>query len=262
MIHNTDQRSKDYGEIAEKFRPGHADITYWQKYGIRDYRGGGRSSARETAARVAAGGVARAALAQLAAGRCGSPATWCRWARTRSTARASTGTRSSATRSGCRMPQAAADWADYLDGLRKSGNSVGAVIEVVARGVPAGPGRADLRQARHRPRRRDDVDQRGQGRRDRRRAWRRRALTGDAKCRRDRDGAGRAGLFSSNHAGGILGGISTGQDIVVRFAVKPTSSILTPRKTITKSRRRRPRSSPRAATTPASASAPCRWARR
>ena len=139
MIENTDQRSKDYGDIAEKFRPGHADITYWQKYGIRDYRGGGRSSARETAARVAAGGLARAALARLVPG---------------------IEIKGYMTRMGTHEidrdrfdwdqidqnpfwvpdPGAAETWADYLDGLRKSGSSVGAVIEVVARGVPAGLG--------------------------------------------------------------------------------------------------------------------------
>ena len=139
MIENTDQRSKDYGDIAEKFRPGHADITYWQKYGIRDYRGGGRSSARETAARVAAGGVARAALESLVPG---------------------IQIKGYMTQIGPHKihrdnfdwdqidanpfwtPDAVAaeDWAVYLDGLRKEGNSVGAVVEVVARGVPAGLG--------------------------------------------------------------------------------------------------------------------------
>jgi chorismate synthase len=139
MIENTDQRSKDYGDIAEKFRPGHADITYWQKYGIRDYRGGGRSSARETASRVAAGGLARAALGKLAPG---------------------IEIKGYMTRMGMHeidrnqfdwdqidqnpfwVPDAdaATTWATYLDGLRKSGSSVGAVIEVVARGVPAGLG--------------------------------------------------------------------------------------------------------------------------
>ena len=139
MIENTDQRSKDYGDIKDKFRPGHADITYFQKYGIRDYRGGGRSSARETAARVAAGGLAREAIRALAPnvqitgymvqmGPHRIDRARFDWAQIE--------------QNPFWVPdaQAAADWADYLDGLRKSGSSVGAVIEVVARGVPAGLG--------------------------------------------------------------------------------------------------------------------------
>jgi chorismate synthase len=139
MIRNTDQRSKDYGEIAEAFRPGHADITYWQKYGIRDYRGGGRSSARETAARVAAGGVARAALAALA------PDVRITGYMVRMGEKVIDRARFDAAEIERNPfwtpdPVAATDWADYLDGLRKSGNSVGAVIEVVAAGVPPGLG--------------------------------------------------------------------------------------------------------------------------
>ncbi|MEM6325253.1 MAG: chorismate synthase, partial [Pseudomonadota bacterium] len=139
MIRNTDQRSKDYGDIVEKFRPGHADITYWQKYGIRDYRGGGRSSARETAARVAAGGVARLALAQLLpeASITGymvqmgpHPIDRARfdWAEI--------------PRNPFWTPDAitAKEWASYLDGLRKAGDSAGALIEVVGRGFPPGLG--------------------------------------------------------------------------------------------------------------------------
>jgi chorismate synthase len=124
MIRNTDQRSKDYGDIAEKFRPGHADITYWQKYGIRDYRGGGRSSARETAARVAAGGVARAALADLVP-ELRSPATWCRWAQGIDRDRFDW---DEIDQNPFWTPdaQAATDWADYLDALRKSGSSASA----------------------------------------------------------------------------------------------------------------------------------------
>ena len=153
LIRNTDQRSKDYGEIAAKFRPGHADITYHLKYGLRDYRGGGRSSARETAARVAAGGVARAVLAALA------PAVRIRGALVQigdhadRPRRLGLGRGADATRSGRPDAAAAATWADYLDGLRKSGNSVGAVVELVADGRARRPRRADLRQARQRPRR-------------------------------------------------------------------------------------------------------------
>lgn len=232
MIENTDQRSKDYGDIAEKFRPGHADITYWQKYGIRDYRGGGRSSARETAARVAAGGLARAALGALAP---------------------EVKITGYMTQIGPHMierdrfdwnqidqnpfwtpdAQAAEDWAAYLDGLRKSGNSVGAIIEVVARGVPAGLGApvyakldTDLAAAMMSINAVKGVEI-GEG-------MAAAMLTGEENADEIFLGNDGKPVYSSNHAGGILGGISTGQDIVVRFAVKPTSSILKPRQTITK----------------------------
>jgi chorismate synthase len=229
MIRNTDQRSKDYGDIAAKFRPGHADITYHLKYGLRDYRGGGRSSARETAARVAAGGVARQALAALV------PGLTIRGAMVQMGARA-------IDRAAwdwdevpknpfwCPDPAAAADWAGWLDELRKSGNSVGAVIEVVASGVPAGLGApiygkldSDLAAAMMTINAVKGVEI-GAG-------MAAATLTGTENA--DEIFMGNAGpRFSSNHAGGILGGISTGQDVVVSFAVKPTSSILTPRRTI------------------------------
>jgi chorismate synthase len=232
MIRNTDQRSKDYSEIAEKFRPGHADITYWQKYGIRDYRGGGRSSARETAARVAAGGVARAALAELAPGL--SVTGYMVQMGPRGVDRGRFDWDEIA-RNPFWTPdaQAAEDWAACLDELRKSGDSVGAVIEVTARGVPAGLGApiygkldTDLAAAMISINAVKGVEI-GEG-------MAAAALTGSANA--DEIEMGPDGpVYSSNHAGGILGGISTGQDIVLRFAVKPTSSILTPRKTITKS---------------------------
>ncbi|MDJ0995270.1 MAG: chorismate synthase [Dinoroseobacter sp.] len=232
MIRNTDQRSKDYGDIAEKFRPGHADITYWQKYGVRDYRGGGRSSARETAARVAAGGVARAALDSLVPGikitgymtqmgPHGIDRARFDWAQIEQNPFWTPDA------------QAAEDWAGYLDALRKSGSSVGAVIEVAARGVPAGLGApvygkldTDLAAAMMSINAVKGVEI-GEG-------MAAAALTGEANA--DEISMGPDGpVYSSNHAGGILGGISTGQDVVVRFAVKPTSSILTTRKTISKS---------------------------
>ena len=231
MIRNQDQRSKDYGDIAEKFRPGHADITYWQKYGIRDYRGGGRSSARETAARVAAGGVARAVLAQLAPGLSVTG-----YMTQMGPHRIDRGnfdwTQIAENPFWVPDATAAEDWAGYLDGLRKSGNSVGAVIEVTARGVPAGLGApvyakldTDLAAAMMSINAVKGVEI-GEG-------MEAAALTGEANA--DEITLGPDGPeYSSNHAGGILGGISTGQDVVVRFAVKPTSSILTPRKTITK----------------------------
>lgn len=232
MIENTDQRSKDYSEIMEKFRPGHADITYWQKYGIRDYRGGGRSSARETAARVAAGGLAREAIKMLA------PDLHIKGYMTQMGP-------NSIDRDNVDWDQieqnpfwtpdaqAAEDWAEYLDGLRKSGSSVGAVIEVVARGVPAGLGApiygkldTDLAAAMMSINAVKGVEI-GDG-------MAAAMLTGEENA--DEISMGPNGPeYSSNHAGGILGGISTGQDVVARFAVKPTSSILTTRKTITKS---------------------------
>jgi chorismate synthase len=232
MIENTDQRSKDYGDIKDKFRPGHADITYFQKYGVRDYRGGGRSSARETAARVAAGGLAREAIRAIA------PGVQIRGYMTRMGAH-------EIDRAAFDWDQidqnpfwvpdagAAETWAGYLDGLRKAGSSVGAVIEVVARGVPAGLGApvygkldTDLAAAMMSINAVKGVEI-GEG-------MSAAMLTGELNA--DEIFMGPNGPeYSSNHAGGILGGISTGQDIVVRFAVKPTSSILTTRRTITTS---------------------------
>ncbi|MGX9355776.1 chorismate synthase [Roseobacteraceae bacterium S113] len=233
MIRNTDQRSKDYSEIMEKFRPGHADITYWQKYGIRDYRGGGRSSARETAARVAAGGVARAALKSLV------PELEITGYMTQMGTKhidRSRFDRAEIDRNDFWIPDAAAvpEWEAYLTHLRKDAhNSVGAVIEVTARGVPAGLGApiygkldTDLAAAMMSINAVKGVEI-GEG-------MAAAALTGTENA--DEISMGPAGpVYSSNHAGGVLGGISTGQDVVVRFAVKPTSSILSTRKTITKS---------------------------
>jgi len=216
-IQNEDQRSKDYGDIKDKFRPGHADYTYWSKYGIRDYRGGGRSSARETASRVAAGGVARAvlggaitirgALVQIGPHRI-DRSRW-DWAEVERNP------------FWCPDSVAAAAWEIYLDGVRKSGSSIGAVIEIVASGVPVGLGNpiyqkldADLASAMMSINAVKAVEI-GDG-------FAAAALSGEDGVR-----------FTANHAGGILGGISTGQDLVVRFAVKPTSSILQPRKTVT-----------------------------
>lgn len=231
MIRNTDQRSKDYSEISQKFRPGHADITYWQKYGIRDYRGGGRSSARETASRVAAGGVARAALAALAPGLSVTGYMVAMGEKDIDRARFDWDAIDQ-NPFWCPDAQAADDWANNLDNLRKSGNSVGALIEVTVRGCPAGLGApiygkldTDLSAAMMSINAVKGVEI-GEGMAAAR-------LKGDANA--DEMTMGPDGpIYSSNHAGGILGGISTGQDIVVRFAVKPTSSILTPRSTITK----------------------------
>ncbi len=230
MIENTDQRSKDYSEIAQSFRPGHADITYHQKYGLRDPRGGGRSSARETAARVAAGGVARAVLAQLA------PDLRITGYMVQMGARGIDRARfelAEIERNPFWVPdaEAAKDWADYLDDLRKSHNSVGAIIEVTASGVPAGIGApvygkldSDLAAALMSINAVKGVEI-GDG-------MAAAALTGVDNADEIRMGPD-GPEFLSNHAGGILGGISTGQDVVARFAVKPTSSILTPRRTVT-----------------------------
>jgi chorismate synthase len=226
LIHNEDQRSKDYGEIKDVYRPGHADITYDLKYGIRDYRGGGRSSARETAMRVAAGAVARkilgqgvrirGALVQMGADRI-DRAGW-DWAEIENNP------------FWCPDKAAAARWEERLLALRKAGSSVGAVVEVVAEGVPAGWGEpvydkldSDLARAMMSINAVKGVEI-GDG-------FATAALSGEENA--DEIRIGNAGpRFLSNHAGGILGGISSGQDVVVRFAVKPTSSILTPRRTI------------------------------
>lgn len=230
MIQNTDQRSKDYGDIANTFRPGHADITYHQKYGLRDYRGGGRSSARETASRVAAGGVAREAIKVIA------PNVQIKGYMTQMGTKQIDRSRMDWAQIDkndffCPDAQAADEWNDYLAWLRKDDhNSVGAIIEVVARGVPAGIGApvyakldTDLAAAMMSINAVKGVEI-GEG-------MAAAALTGRDNA--DEIFMGQGGPeYSSNHAGGILGGISTGQDIVVRFAVKPTSSILSPRKSI------------------------------
>ncbi len=229
MIENTDQRSKDYGDIAKAFRPGHADITYHQKYGNRDYRGGGRSSARETAARVAAGAVAQAVLRDLAPGlsivsymvQMGEMRL--DMARFDETAIAG---------NPFFLPDASAAqaWEDYLTGIRKAQNSVGAAVEVLIRGCPPGLGApvygkldTELAAAMMSINAVKGVEI-GEG-------MHAASLTGTENADEIRMGPD-GPIYLSNHAGGILGGISTGQDIVVRFSVKPTSSILTPRRTI------------------------------
>jgi len=231
MIRNTDQRSKDYSAIADRFRPGHADITYHLKYGLRDPRGGGRSSARETAARVAAGGVARAALAALAPGLRITGALVAMGPHGIDPARAD---RAEIDRNPffCPDPVAAALWADELDRLRKAGESVGAVIEIVAEGVPPGLGApiygkldSELAAAMMSINAVKAVEI-GAG-------MRAATLTGSANADEMRIGPDGSVEYGSNHAGGVLGGISTGQPVVVRFAVKPTSSILVPRRSVT-----------------------------
>ncbi len=226
IIHNEDQKSKDYGDIKDKFRPGHADYTYWEKYGIRDYRGGGRSSARETAMRVAASAIARkilgesiqvrGALVQLGDKHINRD-NW-DWAEVNNNP------------FWCPDAEAAKDWADYLDGIRKDGLSVGAVIEVVAEGVPVGWGEpvygkldTEIAAAMMSINAVKGVEM-GAG-------FASAAFTGVENADEMRIGDD-GPVFSNNHAGGVLGGISSGQPIVCRFAVKPTSSILTEVNTI------------------------------
>ena len=226
MIENEDQRSKDYSEIKDKFRPGHADYTYLAKYGIRDYRGGGRSSARETAMRVAAGAVARkvlpgvkirGALIQMGAEKI-DRANW-DW--------------DEVDRNPffCPDPGAAQGWAAYLDEVRKNGSSCGAVVEIAAVGVPPGLGAPlygkldqDIAAALMSINAVKGVEI-GAG-------FASAAFSGEENADEMRNGSDGKPVFLSNHAGGILGGISTGQSIVARFAVKPTSSILSPRRTV------------------------------
>jgi chorismate synthase len=229
MIENTDQRSKDYGEIAQAFRPGHADITYQQKYGIRDYRGGGRSSARETAARVAAGAVAQAVLRDLAPDLAiiGYMVQMGEMRLNRANF-----DESAIRENPFFLPDASAvqAWEDYLTGIRKAQNSVGAAVEVLVRRCPIGLGApvygkldTDLAAAMMSINAVKGVEI-GEG-------MAAAGLTGTDNADEIRMGPD-GPIYLSNHAGGILGGISTGQDIVVRFSVKPTSSILTPRRTI------------------------------
>ena len=226
LIENEDTRSKDYADIKDKFRPGHADYTYWKKYGIRDYRGGGRSSARETACRVAAGGIARKILgnsvvikgALVQIGPHKIDRSKFDWGQIRENP------------FWCPDKTMVDTWTEFLDATRKRGSSTGAIIEIVASGVPAGWGAPVYGKL--------DVDLAG-------------AMMGINAVKGVEIGAGMAAAelsgednademrmqgndvaFLSNNAGGILGGISTGQDVVVRFAVKPTSSILTPRRTV------------------------------
>jgi chorismate synthase len=232
LIENVDQRSKDYSEIRDKYRPAHADYTYDAKYGLRDYRGGGRQSARETATRVAAGAIARKVLDQLygkvmvrgALVQMGTEiidrARW-DWAEVGNNPFF------------CPDASAIDPWTEYLEGVRKQGSSVGAIIEVVADGIPAGLGApvygkldSELAMALMSINAVKAVEI-GDG-------FATAAMRGEDNADEMRAGNDGKPVFLSNHAGGILGGISSGQPIVARFAVKPTSSILSPRRTIDK----------------------------
>lgn len=229
MIENVDQRSKDYSEIRDTWRPGHADYTYDAKYGVRDYRGGGRSSARETAARVAAGAVARTvlgdqiqirgALVQIGARQI-DRSRW-DWEAVH------------ANDFFCPDAVTAETWAKDMDAIRKAGSSVGALVEVVVSGVPAGWGApvygkldADLASAMMSINAAKSFEiGAGIGAA---------ALRGEDAADEMRLGPDGAPIFSSNHNGGVLGGISTGQDLVMRVAIKPTSSIRIERRTLDK----------------------------
>ncbi len=226
VIDNVDQRAKDYAAIKDKYRPGHADYTYDVKYGLRDYRGGGRQSARETAMRVAAGAIARkivpgfsvrGALVQIGPHRI-DRGRW-DWAEVERNPFF------------CPDAEMAALFEEYLDGVRKRGSSVGAVIEVVAEGVPVGLGApiygkldADLAAALISINAVKGVEI-GAG-------FAAAALSGEENADEMRIGDDGKPIFLSNNAGGVLGGISTGQPLVARFAVKPTSSMLIPRRTV------------------------------
>lgn len=220
MIKNSDQRSKDYSNIASKYRPGHADWAYDTKYGIRDPRGGGRSSARETACRVAAGALARLVIPDVQINayvtQIGNLATDVRdmeFAKTNALF--------------CPDPDMLPRWEEFLSATRKNGSSTGAIVEVTATNVPKGLGEpvydkldADIAKALMSINATKAVEI-GEG-------FAAAELSGEENADEMRKGA----KFLSNHAGGILGGISTGQPIIARCAFKPTSSILTPRKTI------------------------------
>ncbi|WP_019644412.1 chorismate synthase [Novispirillum itersonii] len=231
LIENTDQRSKDYGEIAQQFRPGHADVTYWQKYGIRDYRGGGRSSARETAMRVAAGGVARAVLNALVPGGVLIRAALVQLGPHRIDRSRWDWETVNTNPFFCPDPGVVADWEAYLDSVRKAGSSCGAIVEVVAENVPTGLGApvydkldADLAKALMSINAVKGVEI-GDG-------FDTAAYSGEDNADEMRVNADGGIRYLSNHAGGILGGISTGQPVIARMAVKPTSSILTPRQSV------------------------------
>jgi chorismate synthase len=231
LITNEDQRSKDYGDIKDKFRPGHADFTYFQKYGIRDYRGGGRSSARETAVRVAAGGVARKVLSETLGNH-----VVIRGAMVQMGPNLIDGDRWDWNEIDknpffCPDPEAAIEWESYLDGIRKQGSSIGGVIEVTANGIPAGLGEpvfdrldADIAKAMMCIPAVKGVEV-GAG-------FATAAFSGPDNADEMRVGKDGQTMFLSNNAGGVLGGISSGQEIIARFAVKPTSSIFIPRMSV------------------------------
>ena len=230
LIKNTDQRSKDYGEIAHQFRPGHADYTYLQKYGVRDYRGGGRSSARETAVRVAVGAIADIALKSILGDEYGIYASVVQIGTHQIDPANFNRMQIDQNPFFCGDAKAAKSWESYLDEIRKAGSSTGAIIEIVANGIPAGLGQplygkldAEIAAAMMSINAVKGVEIGG--------GFALSALDGAQAGDEMRMADGKV-EFSSNHAGGILGGISSGQPVTARIAIKPTSSILTPRKSV------------------------------
>jgi chorismate synthase len=231
MITNEDQRSKDYGDIKDKFRPGHADFTYFEKYGIRDYRGGGRSSARETSMRVAAGAIARKVLKEVLGNHI-----VIRGAMVQMGPNLIDGDRWDWDEINnnpffCPDPEAALEWETYLNNIRKQGSSIGGVIEVSANGIPAGLGEpvfdrldADIAKAMMSIPAVKGVEV-GSG-------FATASYSGPDNADEMRVDENGKIVFLSNNAGGVLGGISSGQEIITRFAVKPTSSIIIPRMTV------------------------------
>jgi chorismate synthase len=230
LIKNTDQRSKDYGDIAKQFRPGHADYTYFEKYGIRDYRGGGRSSARETAVRVAAGAIADIALSRILGDSYKIKASVVQIGPHKINADRFDENEINNNPFFCGDAKAALEWADYLDDIRKSGSSTGAILEVIATGIPTGIGQplygkldSEIASAMMSINAVKAVEI-GAG-------FSLSEVPGEVAGDEMQMSDGRA-EFLSNNAGGILGGISSGAPITARIAIKPTSSILTTRKSI------------------------------
>jgi len=231
MIENLDQRPKDYSEIKDLFRPGHADYTYFKKYGVRDYRGGGRASARETAVRVAAGAIARKLLEKEVSAEVAVRGAMVQMGPHEIDRERWDWAEVEANPFWCPDAETAAAWADELEAVRKAGSSVGAIVEITASGLPAGLGEpvydkldADIAKAMMSINAVKGVEigsgfagvlERGEEAHDEMRMEKGRVR------------------FLGNKAGGTLGGISTGQDITARFVVKPTSSILIPRRGVT-----------------------------
>ncbi len=231
LINNIDARSKDYSDISEKFRPGHADYTYWKKYGIRDYRGGGRSSARETAMRVAAGAIARKVLSSLCNKDIQIRGALTQLGPHKINAKKWDWSQVSKNPFFCPDIDSVETWTDFLTSVRKNGSSTGAIIEIHATGIPPGLGSpiygkldAEISSALMSINAAKGIEI-GNG-------FKSVELSGEQNADEMRDAGNKKVDFLSNNAGGILGGISSGQDIIARLAIKPTSSVLNPKKTI------------------------------
>ena len=231
IINNEDQRSKDYSEIKNKFRPGHADYSYFKKFGVRDYRGGGRSSARETAMRVAAGAIARKVLSEILGDNFSIRGAMVQMGPHLINSDHWDWDEIDNNHFFCPDPKAAVEWETYLEKIRKEGSSTGGVIEIFANGIPAGLGEpvfdrldADIAKAMMCIPAVKGVEI-GSG-------FSSAAFSGPENTDEIRVNNDGKTVFLSNNAGGVLGGISSGQEIIARFAVKPTSSIIIPRMTV------------------------------